>query len=62
MSKLIQLSVLLLTLTVSATAQIQKSSNNRVHVDEDYEHTEVARRTISITRVIPKLSRLCRSV
>ena len=54
MNRLVQSSVVLLILTMSATAQIQKSPNNRVYVDEDYEYTERARRTRGVNELMAK--------
>ena len=54
MSKLTPSAVLLLIITVNATAQIQKSPNNRVYVDEDYEYTERARMDRNVKEQIEK--------
>lgn len=40
--------VVLVVLTMSVNAQIQKSPNNRVNVDEDYQYTEAMRRSRTI--------------
>lgn len=61
MSKLGQLVILLLTVVEFATAQIQKSPNNRVYVDDDYEYTETARRTRSVNAHVEKGSRFFKS-
>ena len=47
-------SVVVLFLAMSVSAQIQKSRNNRVYVDEDYEYTEAARRTRTINEEMKK--------
>ena len=48
MFKVVPSLVLLLILSLSVTAQIQKTPNNRVYVDEDYEYTELARRNRNV--------------
>ena len=53
--------ILLSILTISANAQIQKTANNRVYVDEDYQYTEVARRDRGVKEQLEKGDRLYES-
>lgn len=48
MIKFVPSLILIAIISLSVTAQIQKTPNNRVYLDEDYEYTELARRNRNV--------------